>query len=312
MKFGNVRVRVFKLIFAVLLLLNLSSIQLNVHAEEQVVSIQGTEIKLPEDYEKVREEDPLIFQKNNAFLMILISDIKESEPEIEDINDDIKNNVFEGFEESAEENNIKLFWKNTIANKDSSLNGTLYNATMYINSEENLSVFNLYFDETKSISLIVFGLEDEIEDIEEVAKEVYELNGFEVDEKLIRSEEDALKEENSYIKNSAEGKFKESDYEYAYVQDFPHGEYEIYYLFNTKEKTVTSFMTDEPTSISIAEYTGDFNNGVKFELDGLPMSGHFNYWDSPAKFVIYENGIKLDKLNPYPVGILVDMLNRYN
>jgi hypothetical protein len=63
-------------------------------------------------------------------------------------------------------------------------------------------------------------------------------------------------------------------------------DYSIIYLINEKTKTIVMISSDDSKSASTSQYTGDFNSGIDFNMDGLAMHAHYKYVDIPNTLII--------------------------
>lgn len=83
-----------------------------------------------------------------------------------------------------------------------------------------------------------------------------------------------------------------SIYEKAYRVRFQ--DYDICYLIDEDAHTVSVFdTTEEYTNIYTSAYTGDFNNGIDFEVYGLKHHAHYKYWDVDTTLIVAdERGIE--------------------
>jgi mRNA-degrading endonuclease RelE of RelBE toxin-antitoxin system len=78
---------------------------------------------------------------------------------------------------------------------------------------------------------------------------------------------------------------EKSRYEKAYRVRFQ--EYDICYLIDEDAHTVSVFdTTEEYTYIYTSAYTGDFNNGIDFEVNGLKHHAHYKYWDVDTTLIV--------------------------
>ncbi|NHC43133.1 hypothetical protein G6549_24905 [Bacillus sp. MM2020_1] len=76
-----------------------------------------------------------------------------------------------------------------------------------------------------------------------------------------------------------------SIYEKAYRVRFQ--DYDICYLIDEDAHTVSVFdTTEEYTYIYTSAYTGDFNNGIDFEVNGLKHHAHYKYWDVDTTLIV--------------------------
>lgn len=77
---------------------------------------------------------------------------------------------------------------------------------------------------------------------------------------------------------------KKSQYDVAYEVKFK--DYVIYYLFNEQAMTVTIFNTDDSMGIATYPYTGNFNDGIDFDQDGLLNHAHYHYENMDSTLII--------------------------
>ncbi|MFD1431810.1 hypothetical protein [Lacticaseibacillus yichunensis] len=63
-------------------------------------------------------------------------------------------------------------------------------------------------------------------------------------------------------------------------------DYTVIYLINEKTKTIAMTTSDEPEHVSTSQYTGNFNDGIDFNMDGLAMHAHYHYVDQPAALIV--------------------------
>lgn len=124
--------------------------------------------------------------------------------------------------------------------------------------------------------------------------------------KIISSMGYSFSEEN---KTTNDGPFNESDYDEAYEVRFQ--DYAIYYLVSEKNKTITILTSDAPQTEYVSSYTGDFNNGVNFDWNGLKMRAHYKYWNNSSSIIVYdESGNENYAPSTTSVSTVVDLLNR--
>lgn len=116
-------------------------------------------------------------------------------------------------------------------------------------------------------------------------------------------------EENSQNDNANSNALNETDsdstnttvasiYEKGYGVRF--NSYDIYYLIDEDAKTISIFDTvDEYTVVYVSDYSGDFNNRIDFDWNGLKMWAHYKYVDQDATLMVYDesgNEIEATKL----------------
>ncbi|MHC6174921.1 hypothetical protein ACYSJN_15460, partial [Lactiplantibacillus plantarum] len=79
-------------------------------------------------------------------------------------------------------------------------------------------------------------------------------------------------------------------YTTAYV--FKLKDYDIIYLINEHTKRLT-YTTSDDHSISTSTYSGNFNDGIEFNMDGLAMRAHYkNLNKAPTLIISDKNGIE--------------------
>ncbi|OQX93620.1 MAG: hypothetical protein B6I17_02070 [Tenericutes bacterium 4572_104] len=85
---------------------------------------------------------------------------------------------------------------------------------------------------------------------------------------------------------------------------------DLCYLIDEDEKTISTFTTMD-YYVHTATYSGDFNNGIVWDWDGLEMKAHYNYVDQDATLIIHDaNGIENKALN-LGVDIIEGYLKKY-
>lgn len=88
---------------------------------------------------------------------------------------------------------------------------------------------------------------------------------------------------NSGVENSTAINKMASQYTTAYVVKFK--DYDIIYLINENTNTI-AYTTSDDHSISTSTYTGNFNDGIDFNMDGLAMHAHYKYVDAPSALIV--------------------------
>lgn len=79
-------------------------------------------------------------------------------------------------------------------------------------------------------------------------------------------------------------------YTTAYI--FKLKDYDIIYLINEHTKRLT-YTTSDDHSISTSTYSGNFNNGIEFNMDRLAMRAHYKYLNqAPTLIISDKNGIE--------------------
>lgn len=63
-------------------------------------------------------------------------------------------------------------------------------------------------------------------------------------------------------------------------------DYTIIYLINENTKTIVMTTSDDTQHLSKSQYTGNFNDGIDFNMDGLAMHAHYRYVDQPTALII--------------------------
>lgn len=142
---------------------------------------------------------------------------------------------------------------------------------------ENGDIFTI--EDEVIISYHAFPEEDDKEegnvDSEEAKSEITS-----DDEELTESEDEVEHEE-------------ESIYEKAYKVSF--SEYEIYYLIDEDEQTVTRFaayVDDEMTEgIKVYSYEGNFNDGIEFGTEEVVQRAHYKYTDIDTTLIVWSGSI---------------------
>lgn len=100
----------------------------------------------------------------------------------------------------------------------------------------------------------------------------------------------------------------ESIYEKGYKVNFQ--EYDQCYLFDEDAKTIVYFTTVDYYT-STYKYTGDFNNGIIWNADGLKMKAHYHYVDNDSTLIITDaNGITNKAIN-FGVSTIEGYLKKY-
>lgn len=97
--------------------------------------------------------------------------------------------------------------------------------------------------------------------------------------------ESSTKHKTSNKKDKTPG-ISTSKYTTAYVVKFK--DYDIIYLINEHTKII-AYTTSDDHSISTTTYTGDFNKGIDFNLDGLSMHAHYKYMNQASTLIISDN-----------------------
>lgn len=100
----------------------------------------------------------------------------------------------------------------------------------------------------------------------------------------------ALTDSNSDSTNTTEASIYEKGYGVRLSS------YDIYYLIDEDAKTISIFDTvDEYTVVYVSGYSGDFNNKIDFDWNGLKMWAHYKYVDQDATLMVYdESGNELE------------------
>lgn len=100
----------------------------------------------------------------------------------------------------------------------------------------------------------------------------------------------------------------ESIYEKGYKVRFQ--DYDICYLIDEDEKIISIFNTTD-YYVNTYTYTGDFNNGIMWDYDGLKMRAHYHYVNQDSTLIITDaNGIQNKALN-FGVDTIEGYLKKY-
>lgn len=278
-----------KFMYLVLLILSLSFFHsITVYANENVIELEGTSFTLPDEwlFQEVHPRNDnhrKVFLKDNLRLEV---DYAEGMPK------DQKDSFIKGFEDATSD--ADYFQKEFVSYNDKL--DQLYLYSISYGETPGKALFR--FTGNNVQTFFIYGKKDEEQILEDEAESLKKLLGY-----------NNLMEKSS--PKTANDRYTEDDIDYAYVLPRARGEYEIYYFFNTTEKTASIISTNDNGYVYTCNYTGDFNNGIQFDWEGLPLSGHFNYWDQPSAFILYENGTEIAKLRSYSIPVLVDYLNSF-
>lgn len=278
-----------KFMYLVLLILSLSCFHsITVYASENVIELEGTSFTLPDEW-LFQEVHP---RNDNHRKVFINGNLRLEVDYIEEFSINRKDGFIESFEVSMTD--TEYFNKEILSNEDEI--DLLYSYSLAKEGTPGKILFR--FTGNNVQHFFIYGKKGEEKTLDRETERLIQTLGY----------------ENSLgisSVNTDSGRFSEDDIDYAYVLPRARGEYEIYYFFNTTEKTASIISTNDNGYVYTCNYTGDFNNGIQFDWEGLPLSGHFNYWDQPSAFILYENGTEIAKLRSYSIPVLVDYLNSF-
>lgn len=170
--------------------------------------------------------------------------------------------------------------------------------------------------ETQAIEDLIFGWLTEENSVEEIAiggiTDFESGDIFDIEDKIIISyhafpeedvdentnsgstESETTSEEEQLYESEEEVETEdESIYEQAYKVEF--SEYEVYYLIDEDEQTVTRFaayIDDEMTEgITVYAYDGNFNDGIEFGTEDAMQRAHYKYTDIDTTLIVWSGSV---------------------
>lgn len=200
------------------------------------------------------------------------------------------------FEVGLNQSGGKLDNEKILTNNASYNDAYLYELEYEVNSQD-YSGNLMHFDTTEGVMIVSYMLPvNSSEDYSEEYSDLLASMGFEVDND----------EQVGLIKTDSE----DSKYENSFTVSF--NDYEIYYLIDEDDSTISIFTSDAPSDVYVSQYTGDFNNGINFDWDGLKMRAHYNYWNQDSKLIIHdESGNELEAQNS-ALSVVEEFMNKHN
>lgn len=200
------------------------------------------------------------------------------------------------FEVGLNQSGWKLDNEKILTNNASYNDAYLYELEHEVNSQDYSGNF-MHFDTTEGVMTVSYALPvNSSEDYSEEYSDLLASMGFEVDND----------EQVGLIKTDSE----DSKYENSFTVSF--NDYEIYYLIDEDDSTISIFTSDAPSDVYVSQYTGDFNNGINFDWYGLKMRAHYNYWNQDSKLIIHdESGNELEAQNS-ALSVVEEFMNKHN
>lgn len=150
-----------------------------------------------------------------------------------------------------------------------------------------------------SVENIVIGDKDEfengdvfnIEDKVVISYHVFKEDTIEEEEES--TEENVVEKAEESVEESVEEVDEKSIYEQAYKIRFT--DYEIYYLIDEDEQTVTRFAayadSEYAEGLSVYTYAGDFNDGIEFGSSEEQQRAHYKYTDIDTTLIVWSGDI---------------------